>query len=319
MKKMAFVFPGQGSQSVGMLSAFYGSDSRYAQHGVIVNEICQQASEALGYDMAELISRDAKQKLNTTEFTQPALLTAGVACWKVWQSQSDMLPDYVAGHSLGEYTALVCAGALDFSDAVKLVAARGKYMQEAAPEGVGAMAAILGLDDAAVQAACEASKSLGMVSPANFNSIGQVVIAGEAAAVDHATFLAKEAGAKMAKRIPVSVPSHCHLMKPAAEKLAKDLGVIKLSAPKIKLINNVDTLIEINPEKIKEALVRQLYYPVQWVKTIELMKRSGIELVVECGPAKVLTGLVKRIDKELETANLNSPEQLQELSKKMAV
>lgn len=319
MRKFAFVFPGQGSQSIGMLSAFFEPDAICAQSAAIISEIYQQASDALDYDMAELISQGPVEKLNATEFTQPALLAAGVACWKVWQSQSDLMPSYVAGHSLGEYTALVCSDVLSFHDAIKLVAARGRYMQEAAPEGVGAMAAILGLDNENVEKSCQAASDVGMVSPANFNSVGQVVIAGEAKAVDQAIIYAKEFGAKIAKRIPVSVPSHCHLMKPAAEKLAKDLANINFRKPKIALINNVDVKIENEAEKIKDALVRQLYCPVQWVKTIELIQQKEVSLVAECGPGKVLTGLIKRINKQLETVNLNTAEQMINLSKALSM
>lgn len=319
MKKFAFVFPGQGSQSVGMLSAFFEQNPQHTQAAIVANEICEQASEALGYNMAELINQGPAEKLNSTEFTQPALLAAGVACWKVWQSQSDVLPSFVAGHSLGEYTALVCAGALSFSDGLKLVAARGRYMQEACPEGVGAMAAIVGLDDAKVEQACESARELGMVAPANFNSIGQVVIAGETAAVEKAAVVAKELGAKIAKKIPVSVPSHCHLMKPAAKKLAADLESVTISEPKIAMINNVDTVIESDPKKIKDALVHQLFSPVQWVKTVNYLAQEKVSMIAECGPGKVLTGLIRRIDKQLETNNLGSPDQIAELANKFSV
>lgn len=319
MKKIAFVFPGQGSQSVGMLSGFFEQSLQSTKALEIARQVCQEASDVLRYDMAQLINCGPAEKLNATEFTQPALLAAGVVCWRVWQSEIGILPLYMAGHSLGEYTALVCAGGLNFSDGLKLVAARGKYMQEACPEGVGAMAAIVGLPDDKVEQACQAASEFGMVSPANYNSIGQVVIAGEAAAVDQAAISAKELGAKIAKRIPVSVPSHCHLMRPAADKLAADLSDIKLSAPNIEMVNNVDTCIESDPDKIKSALIRQLYSPVQWVRTVNYFAQENINMIVECGPGKVLTGLVKRIDKQIETANLSCPEEIINLAKEFSI
>lgn len=306
MKKIAFVFPGQGSQTVGMLAQLVDEHPS-------LSSLFEEASDALGYDMQELMLKGPADRLNATEYTQPALLTAGVLCWQVWKNLSTTSPDYLAGHSLGEYTALVCAESLRFSDALRLVAARGRYMQEAVPEGVGAMAAIVGLEDAGVEQACHRVASVGLVTPANYNSIGQVVIAGESAAVDAAVQEAKTLGAKIAKRIPVSVPSHCALMKPAAEKLAALLATIEIKSPRIPVINNVDVSMAFEPEKIKAALVRQLFSPVQWVKTIHTLVANGVTEVIECGPGKVLTGLNKRIDPSLRVDVIHTTEQMKQV------
>jgi [acyl-carrier-protein] S-malonyltransferase len=300
---LAFVFPGQGSQSLGMLNMFYET---YPQ----IKETFDIASSVLGYDLWDIVSNGPDEKLNSTDITQPAMLAAGAAIWSLWQEKHGLTPAYMAGHSLGEYTALVCAGAMDFNDAVKLVSSRGKYMQEAVPKGTGAMAAILGLDDDAVRQVCsEASDSPEqLVEAVNFNSPGQVVIAGHTAVVEKATALAKEKGAKRAVMLPVSVPSHCQLMKPAADQLARDLQNVNFSEPSIPVINNVDVTAEITADAIKDALIRQLYQPVRWVEVIQEMADHGVDRILECGPGKVLMGLNKRIDKSLSHAALTDPE-----------
>lgn len=302
---LAFVFPGQGSQSLGMLNAFYET---YPE----IKSVFDGASTVLDFDLWEVVSVGPEEKLNSTDVTQPAMLAAGVAIWKLWQDKNGIKPDYMAGHSLGEYTALVCAGVIDFNDAIKLVSARGKYMQQAVPAGTGAMAAILGLDDDVVREVCEqASASSGaIVEAVNFNSPGQVVIAGHTAAVEKAAELAKETGAKRSVLLPVSVPSHCQLMKPAADKLASDLQGINFLEPVIPVINNVDVAEEVSADAIKDALVRQLYQPVRWVEIIQAMASKGVLRILECGPGKVLMGLDKRIDKSLTHAALTDPDAL---------
>lgn len=292
MNKYAVVFPGQGSQSVNMLAPFSGYHD-------IVHRYCEQASEVLGYNLADLIAHGPEEKLNQTEYTQPALLVAGVIAWEIWKKNNSVMPDFFAGHSLGEYTALTCAGSIAFDDAVSLVQARGQYMQSAVPVGVGAMAAIVGLDDAKIQEVCQSVGSTDDIAPANFNSIGQVVIAGKREAVDAAIIAAKNAGAKIAILLPMSVPSHCRLMIPAAERLSEKLKTIIFHSPKIPVINNVDVMMETSPENIKEALMRQLYSPVRWVEIIQTMRAQGVSTLVECGPGKVLAGLIKRIDKDI--------------------
>lgn len=303
--KLAFVFPGQGSQSLGMLAEL-------ADHFPIVGDTFKEASITLGYDLWELAQYGPEQKLNQTEFTQPALLAAGVAVWRVWLSQGGKLPRLLAGHSLGEYTALVCAEAVTFADAVNLVAERGRLMQKAVPENVGAMAAIIGLENQHVDELCLKAAQGQIVTPANFNAHGQVVIGGNKEAVERAIELAKQAGAKLAKLIPVSVPSHCPLMAKAANQLAKTLTKITLAEPKISVINNVDVTINKEPAAIKDALVRQLASPVQWVKTIEYMVTQNVQTIIECGPGKVLCGLNKRIAAELPSLSINNPMQLKE-------
>ena len=288
----AFVFPGQGSQSVGMLAEL-------AEHHPVVSETFSQASEALGYDLWALVQNGPSEELNLTHHTQPAMLVAGVACWRVWQQQTNAVPSMMAGHSLGEYTALVCAGVIDLGDAAGLVADRGRFMQEAVAEGEGAMAAILGLDDDSVIALCADAAEQDVLSAVNFNSPGQVVIAGNAAAVERATVLAKERGAKRAIVLPVSVPSHCSLMLPAAEKLQHRLSEIAFTTPTITVVNNVDVATSDSVDEIKAALVKQLSNPVRWVETINKLSAEGIESVIECGPGKVLAGLNKRINKAL--------------------
>ncbi|EGQ7934954.1 ACP S-malonyltransferase [Vibrio vulnificus] len=298
MSKFAIVFPGQGSQAVGMLADL-------GEQYEIVKQTFAQASEALGYDLWALVQNGPAEDLNQTFRTQPALLASSVAIWRVWQELGLARPENLAGHSLGEYSALVCAGVIDFQEAIKLVELRGQLMQEAVPAGTGAMYAIIGLDDEAIAKACEEAAQGDVVSPVNFNSPGQVVIAGSKDAVERAGALCKEAGAKRALPLPVSVPSHCALMKPAAEKLAVALESIEFKAPQLPVINNVDVVAETDPAKIKDALVRQLYSPVRWTESVELMSSQGVEKLLEMGPGKVLTGLTKRIVKSLEAAAVN--------------
>ncbi len=287
---LAFVFPGQGSQSVGMLKDL-------AAEFTEVEATFKQASDALGYDLWDVVQNGPAEKLNQTDVTQPAMLSAGVAVWRIWQAKGGAQPVMMAGHSLGEYTALVCAGALDFSDAVKLVAERGRLMQEAVPAGEGAMAAILGLDDDAVIQVCEDAAEGEVLSAVNFNSPGQVVIAGQKTAVERALGVAKEKGAKRALLLPVSVPSHCALMKPAAQKLEQILADIELREPAIPVLNNVDVQAQSDAAEIRAALVKQLHSPVRWVETIRKMAADGVGSLIECGPGKVLAGLNKRIER----------------------
>jgi [acyl-carrier-protein] S-malonyltransferase len=298
MSKFAIVFPGQGSQAVGMLAEL-------GEQFDVVKNTFAEASEALGYDLWALIQNGPAEDLNQTFRTQPALLAASVAIWRVWQEQGLEQPTVLAGHSLGEYSALVCAGVIDFKQAIKLVELRGHLMQEAVPAGVGAMYAIIGLDDDVIAKACEEAAQGEVVSPVNFNSPGQVVIAGNKAAVERAGALCKEAGAKRALPLPVSVPSHCALMKPAADKLAEALKEIEFNTPAVPVINNVDVSAEVEPEKIKDALVRQLYSPVRWTGGVQKMSDEGVEKLFELGPGKVLTGLTKRIVKTLSAAAVN--------------
>lgn len=304
---LAFIFPGQGSQSVGMLAAFADSST--------VRSTFDEASEALGYDLWSLTQEGPAEELNKTEKTQPALLTASVALWRLWQEQEGQQPEMLAGHSLGEYSALVCAGVLNLADAVKLVEARGQYMQQAVPAGTGKMAAIIGLDDSAIVEACKESEQGDVVSAVNFNSPGQVVIAGNADAVERAMTLCKEKGAKRALPLPVSVPSHCALMKPAADQLAEKLQGVQFNAPQIPVVNNVDVKAETSADAIKDALIRQLYNPVRWTETINLLKDKGLDTFVECGSGNVLSGLNKRISRDLTSHAVKDPEQLTELAK----
>lgn len=293
--QLAIVFPGQGSQSIGMLSDI-------ALQFTEVEQTFSQASAVLGYDLWKLVQAGPAEELNKTEYTQPALLTASYAIWRIIQARKPVQPALLAGHSLGEYTALVCAKALAFEDAVKLVAARGQYMQEAVKPNEGAMAALIGLDEATVKSICEQAVQSAdeVLSPANFNSIGQIVVAGHKAAVERAVILAKEQGAKLATLIPVSVPSHCQLMKPAAERLTTLLASTPLQLPQIPVISNVDVKKYETIEAIRDGLIRQLYMPVQWVATIQYFMQAGITEITECGPGKVLAGLIKRIDKNLQ-------------------
>lgn len=300
---LALVFPGQGSQSIGMLSALS------EQHSEVKN-VFSSASQVLGFDLWALVQNGPEADLNLTHNTQPAMLAAGVATWKVWQSKNGKAPAFMAGHSLGEYTALVCAGAINFEDAVSLVADRGRFMQEAVPEGVGAMAAILGLDDDAVIGVCKDSGQNEVVNAVNFNAPGQVVIAGHKDAVARATELAKEKGAKRAVILPVSVPSHCELMKPAADRLAERLKNIEIKKPVVPVINNVDVTASDDADKIRDALTRQLYMPVRWVEVVQKMEASGVDTLVECGPGRVLVGLNKRIAKAMNALPVFDPESL---------
>jgi [acyl-carrier-protein] S-malonyltransferase len=290
---LAMVFPGQGSQAVGMLSDLAGSSPQVA-------ETFAEASAVLGYDLWQLVQQGPAEVLNQTGNTQPAMLAAGVAVWRAWQVRGGVRPAFMAGHSLGEYTALVCAGALQFGDAIALVAERGRCMQSAVPEGIGAMAAILGLDDAAVAGVCDTAAAGEVVSPVNYNSPGQVVIAGHAAAVERATALAKQAGAKRAVLLPVSVPSHCSLMTSAAAEFATRLAQVSISSPQIPVLQNVDALAHADPVKIRENLGKQLYSPVQWVRSVQAMRALGVTRIIEAGPGKVLAGLCKRIDKSID-------------------
>ena len=304
MKRFAMVFPGQGSQTVGMLAEL-------ASDYPIVQETFKQASEVLGYDLWQLVQEGPAEELNKTWQTQPALLTASVAVYRVWQQKYPALkPDVMAGHSLGEYSALVCAGVLDFQDAVKLVELRGKLMQQAVPEGTGAMYAIIGLDNDAIINACKQAEQGEVVSAVNFNSPGQVVIAGAKAAVERAAALCKEAGAKRALPLAVSVPSHCALMKPAADQLSVSLESITLKAPVVAVLNNVDVKAETDAVAIRNALVRQLYSPVRWTETVEKMAQNGVEVLVEVGPGKVLNGLAKRIVDSLQAVSVNDVKSL---------
>ena len=312
MKKFAMVFPGQGSQTVGMLAELAGNYP-------IVQETFKQASEVLGYDLWQLVQEGPAEELNKTWQTQPALLTASVAVYRVWQQKYPALkPEVMAGHSLGEYSALVCAGVLDFQDAVKLVELRGKLMQQAVPEGIGAMYAIIGLDNDAIINACKQAEQGEVVSAVNFNSPGQVVIAGAKAAVERAAALCKEAGAKRALPLAVSVPSHCALMKPAADQLSVSLESITLKEAGVSVLNNVDVKNEIEADAIRNALVRQLYSPVRWTETVEKMAQNGVEVLVEIGPGKVLNGLTKRIVDSLQAVSVNDVKSLDSVEEVLA-
>ncbi|ERP92317.1 malonyl CoA-ACP transacylase [Alcanivorax sp. MD8A] len=298
MSKTAFIFPGQGSQALGMLSDFADRPA--------VKQTFAEASGALDLDLWALCQDGPKEALNQTENTQPLLLTAGVALWRLWEQSGGPRPQFLAGHSLGEYTALSCAGVINLGDAVRLVRTRGQLMQEAVAEGQGKMAAVLGLDDDQVRAACEQAANGDVVEAVNFNAPGQVVIAGSAEAVERAIAACKEAGAKRAMPLPVSVPSHCALMKPAAEKLAETLNNTNFHAAEMPVINNVDVAVETDPAQIRDALIRQLYSPVRWVETVQALKEQGVIRVYECGPGKVLGGLIKRIDRDVASCALET-------------
>ncbi|MFQ5469386.1 MAG: ACP S-malonyltransferase [Gammaproteobacteria bacterium] len=292
MSSLAIIFPGQGSQSMGMLADL-------ASEHAVVEETYATASNVLGYDLWQLVQQGPEEALNQTDKTQPAILAAGVAVWRIWQSKGGATPAFFAGHSLGEYTALVCASVLSFESAVELVAERGRLMQDAVPAGQGGMAAVLGLDDEAVRQLCTDAANGEVLSAVNYNSPGQVVIAGTANAVGRAIEGAKNAGAKRAIMLPVSVPSHCELMKPAADKLKEKLDNVEFSDSQIPVINNVDVSVGKSADDIRDALVRQLYNPVRWVETIQTMANNGVSTVIECGPGKVLAGLNKRIDRQM--------------------
>ena len=282
----AIVFPGQGSQSVGMMAAYGGA--------AVVRATFDEASGALGDDLWTMVADGPAEVLARTVNTQPVMLTAGIAAWRLWRERGGRMPAVVAGHSLGEYSALVAAGVIELKDAVPLVRLRAAAMQEAVPFGTGAMAAILGLDDAGVAAACAEAAQGEVVEPVNFNANGQTVIAGHKAAVERAMETCKARGAKMAKALPVSAPFHSSLIRPAADRLAARLAELDFRTPLVPVINNVDVAIESEPARIKDALVRQAYHPVRWVETIQKMAAMGVSTVAECGPGKVLAGLTKR-------------------------
>ncbi len=302
-KHIAIVFPGQGSQSVGMLGEL-------AAAWPLVRETFDEASETLNLDLWHLVREGPKDLLDRTDITQPAMLAAGVAVWRVWNQAGGRQPAWMAGHSLGEFTALVCAEALTFSDAVALVAQRGRFMQEAVPAGDGAMAAVLGLADDQIASVCLQAAQGEILEPVNFNSPGQVVIAGDVAAVERGITAAKAAGAKRALLLPVSVPSHCSLMRPAAERLAEALAAITLRAPRIPVLHNVTVDAVADPVAIRDRLVRQLYSPVRWVETVRCLANQGVGLLLEAGPGKVLAGLTKRIDDRLEALAVLDPKGL---------
>jgi [acyl-carrier-protein] S-malonyltransferase len=290
-----FVFPGQGSQEVGMLGDL-------ADQEAVIRDCFSEAGDALSLDLWQIVAEGPEADLNKTEITQPALLTASIALWRLWQSRSALTPTILAGHSLGEYSALVCAEALAFADAVRLVNTRGRLMQDAVPAGEGAMAAILGLDDEQVRACCETTS--GVVAPANFNAPGQVVIAGASAAVDDAIALCKESGARRALKLAVSVPSHCQLMAPAAARFEDHLDEISLTAPKIPVVQNVDAQISEDIDGIRTRLIAQLSEPVRWADCAAALVTDGATGIVECGPGMVLTGLQKRIDRGVTALNI---------------
>jgi [acyl-carrier-protein] S-malonyltransferase len=305
MSKMALIFPGQGSQKAGMLSDYMAKYN-------LVSETFEQANHALGYDLWHIIQNDADQ-LAKTQYTQPALLASSVAIYRVLLNHSNISPSIMAGHSLGEYSALVCAGSLSFEDGLRLVEARGKLMQDAVPDNIGAMCAIIGLDDDRVNQVCNEAAQGGLVQPANYNSPGQVVISGEKEPVERACELAKSKGAKKVQMLPVSVPSHSALMKPAAVSLEKLLAKTSVQSPQVPVVHNADVSSYEDQANIKQALVEQLYSPVRWVETINSMHQSGIDEIIECGPGKVLSGLGKRIKKAMvyhSTATVSDLEKL---------
>ena len=300
---LAFLFPGQGSQTVGMLAEFADNE--------IVKSTFAAASQVLGYDLWQVAQEGPQDKLNQTEITQPLLLTSSVALWRVWQDSTELAPAYMAGHSLGEWSALVCAGVVGFEDAVKLVQLRGRYIQEAVPQGEGAMAAIIGLDDNVVEKICaDIQTEDAVVAPVNYNSPGQLVIAGSAAAIDKAIEACKEAGAKRALPLAVSAPFHTVMMRPAADKLAEHVATTAFNAPEINVIHNVTAAPESDPLKIKELMIQQIYSAVRWVECVQYLVKEGVEHSVECGAGKVLSGLSKRIDRSMNSYNTDTLEAL---------
>ncbi len=299
--KLAFVFPGQGSQAVGMLAEIAAENPQ-------ILETFAEASQALGYDLWALCQGGSAEQLNQTDKTQPAILTASIALWRLWQLQTDAMPEYVAGHSLGEYSALVAANSISLADAVKLVARRGELMQQAVPAGTGAMAAILGLEDEDVRAACAEAAAGEVVSAVNYNAPGQVVIAGASAAVERAIELCKAKGARRAMPLPVSVPSHCELMRPAAEKFAEDVKAVNLAMPSITLVQNVSASAVTDLSSLEQDLLAQLYSPVRWVESMQFLAAKGVTAIVECGPGRVLAGLNKRCVKGVDNYNLDTPQ-----------
>lgn len=302
--QLAFVFPGQGSQSIGMLTDL-------AERHVGVRDTFVEASDGAGADLWALSQVGPEAMLNRTEYTQPALLAAGIAVWRVWQANGGAIPARLAGHSLGEYTALVAAGALSLHDAAHLVRIRGQLMQEAAPAGTGAMAAVLGAEDALVLEVCEAASGVEVVLPANFNSPGQIVIGGHAAAVDRALAMLTDRGVRKTVKLAVSVPSHTPLMRDAANRLAETMRGLAWSLPSMPVVQNVDAQVHEDIDGIRDALVRQLYLPVQWTGCVQALAVAGARRIGECGPGKVLAGLAKRIDKTLDARALGMPSDLQ--------
>ena len=298
--QLALVFPGQGSQSLGMLAEL-------SELHPAVKATFQEASDGAGVDLWAMSQGGPEELLNRTEYTQPALLAAGVAVWRLWLSQGGAQPAVLAGHSLGEYTALVAAGALSLRDAAHLVRVRGQLMQAAAPAGTGAMAAVLGAEDALVEAVCVEASGAQVVVPANYNSPGQIVIGGDAAAVDKALALLQEKGVRKAVKLAVSVPSHTPLMREAANRLAQAMAGLAWSQPALPVVQNVDAKVHDNIDAIRDALVRQLYLPVQWTGCVQALAARGVTRIGECGPGKVLAGLVKRIDKSLDARALGTP------------
>lgn len=298
------IFPGQGSQSIGMLN-------QLNDQFPIVQHVFNRASTALNFDLWDMIQQGPETELNKTWNTQPALLAASFSIYQCWLQKNETNPSFFAGHSLGEYSALTCAGVIDFEHAIKLVALRGKFMQDAVPAGVGAMYAIIGLDNDAIIQACKQAEQGSVVSAVNFNSPGQVVIAGEKDAVERAANLCKEAGAKRALPLTVSVPSHCALMQPAADKMRIELDKLTFNQPQIPVVNNVNVSIENTPYMIKKALIEQLYSPVRWTESVEFMANQGVSLFIEAGPGKVLTGLNKRINSSVEAISINDTDSLE--------
>lgn len=303
MSKLAIVFPGQGSQTVGMLAEIAAEETTVAQ-------TFDEASEALGYNLWELVQDGPEEKLNQTEFTQPALLTSSIALWRLWQAKAGRQPDIVAGHSLGEYSALVCARALKFGDAVELVQKRGQYMQSAVPVGVGSMAAILGLGDEQVVESCQQATGDQVVQAVNFNAPGQVVIAGHTAAVERTMELCKQAGARRAMLLAVSAPFHSQLMQPAADKMSEELDMVELTAPVFEVVQNVHGKPEASPGKIRENLVLQMDHAVRWTDTVRHLLSEGVNTIIECGPGKVLSGLNRRIESSIDSKVISDPESL---------
>ncbi|VFP88539.1 Malonyl CoA-acyl carrier protein transacylase [Candidatus Erwinia haradaeae] len=298
MKKIAMVFPGQGAQKVGMLS-------NLAQTYSLVEKTFAEASAVLGYDLWKLVQKGPSIQLNKTHHTQPALLTASFSIFRIWKEKSKNMPMLLAGHSLGEYSALVCAGAINFHDAITLVELRGKLMQEAVPEGTGAMQVIIGLDPLSIIQACQESSCDQIVSPVNYNSPDQVVIAGHKEAVERASLACKRAGAKLTLPLPISVPSHCALMQSAAEKFSMALEKINFHAPLFPVVNNVDVVIETAPHAIRNALIRQLYHPVQWMNIIKFIQKQGVSSLLEIGPGQILTRLSQYIQPALTLTAVN--------------
>ncbi|MDI4637656.1 MULTISPECIES: ACP S-malonyltransferase [Halomonadaceae] len=303
-QSLALVFPGQGSQQVGMMREL-------AERYSVVRTTFEEASDALGYDLWHVVQEGPAENLDATACTQPALLTASVAIWRVWQELEGPRPGTMAGHSLGEYSAMVCAGVLPFAEGVRLVKLRGEAMQQAVPAGTGGMAAILGLDDGAVEQACREAAQGDVVAAVNYNAPGQVVIAGGKAAVERAITLCQQAGAKRALPLPVSVPSHCDLMRPAADRLSSAMNDIEMRPPRYTVVQNVDAQAHADVETLRTRLVEQLYQPVRWTSCIENMAGQGAEVFIECGPGKVLTGLGKRINRSIKGLAVNDPDSLE--------